>query len=102
MSTIAQRELIVERGAYLTDGCGLYWVVDLVDGEGVVLEDACTRELTWHGLEELLEPAMRGVTPESETDLAPDTSCTSHGLFGRPAGAVGSSVKGTLEAATRP
>jgi hypothetical protein len=57
----ASHPIAPERGTYLTDEKGLLYVMEITP-EGVLLENASTGEVTWHGSEELAAAELRVVT----------------------------------------
>jgi hypothetical protein len=63
MST-AQTSVQLEAGTYVTDGRHLYYVLELVQGQTVLFEDALDGGVIWRPLDELAGSALRMVQPE--------------------------------------
>jgi hypothetical protein len=52
--------------SYLTDGTGLFQVIDLAPGEGVLLENVSGGELFWQAMEDLISPLLRPIVPSND------------------------------------
>ena len=71
MSTAPTYATQLEAGTYVTDGKHLYYVLESLDGQTVLLEDALDGDVVWRPLDELKASALRTVQPQSlEPELA--------------------------------
>jgi hypothetical protein len=55
---------------YLTDGTHLFRVVDVVEDQAALLENAYDGEVSWHSLEELSSASLKRIVPRPAVRLA--------------------------------
>jgi hypothetical protein len=69
---------------YLTDGRRLFRVIDVVQDQAALLEDAYDGQVTWQSLEELASVSLRRIVPRQFDLIGDGSSSTRSG--GRASG----------------